>query len=164
MNKLCPTIVFSETTIDVEAEIDYTTKRPGSENTQLHAEITPSSYRRGGRRTSSTMCILRPEVDREYFVGHRYRLRSQETLLSELLAVSSSRQTKTMACHNSLLPSSCVFPALQEDLIRLLMKFPRLEVFQIVHGDAPPKSKILYERRCFGPSKDNLVSSKVPLR
>ena len=85
-------------------------------------------------------------------------------MLSELLVVSSLRKIKNMACHNGLLPSRYVFLTLQGDSIRLLMELPRLKVFQIVHGDAPPKSKILYERRCFGPSKDNLFSSKVPLR
>lgn len=46
-------------------------------------------------------------------------------MLSELLVVSSFQQIKTMACHESLLPSRYVFPTLQGDLARLLMQFPR---------------------------------------
>lgn len=85
-------------------------------------------------------------------------------MLSEFLVVSSLRQIKNMACHSSLLPSRYVFLPLQENSIRLLMKPPMLKVFQIVHGDVPPKSTVLYERRRFGPSKDNLFPSKVPFR
>jgi len=66
-----------------------------------------------------------PEVDHVNLVGHRCQLRSQETMLSELLVVSSFQQIKTMACHKSLIPSRYVFPTLQGDLARLLMQFPR---------------------------------------